>query len=92
MIKFKESVKLQKISDDAWIVNDDTKRVGILHKTVQDQYTYLDRTETIQFADQEEVTTFFRNQFVFDEETVMDVTVPATFYKIKSIKQTQTIL
>ena len=80
MIKFKESVKLQKISEDAWIVNDDTKRVGILHKTIQDQYTYLDRTETIQFADQEEVTTFFRNQFVFDEETVMDVTVPATFY------------
>jgi hypothetical protein len=80
VIKFKESVKLQKISEDAWIVNDDTKRVGILHKTIQDQYTYLDRTETIQFADQEEVTDFFQNQFVFDEETVMDVTVPATFY------------
>ena len=47
MIKFKEQVKLQKISEDAWIVNDDEKRVGILHKSVQDKYTYLDKTETI---------------------------------------------
>ena len=29
MIKFKEQVKLQKISEDAWIVHDDEKRVGI---------------------------------------------------------------
>ena len=43
MIKFKEQVKLQKISEDAWIVNDDEKRVGILHKSVQDKYTYLDK-------------------------------------------------
>ena len=49
MIKFKETVKLQKISEDAWIVNDDTKRVGILHKTIQDKFTYLDRTETVLF-------------------------------------------
>ena len=38
MIKFKEQVKLQQISEDAWIVNDDTKRVGILHKTIQDKF------------------------------------------------------
>lgn len=80
MIKFKETVKLQKISDDAWIVNDDTKRVGILHKTIQDKYTYLDKTETVLFDNQVEVTSFFKNQFVFEEETVLDVTTPGTFY------------
>ena len=49
MIKFKDQVKLQKISDDAWIVNDAEKHVGILHKTIQDKFTYLDKTETILF-------------------------------------------
>ena len=67
MIKFKEQVKLQKISDDAWIVNDDTKRVGILHKTVQDKFTYLDKTETVIFENDTEVKEFFKNEFVFDE-------------------------
>ena len=50
MIKFKEQIKLQKISEDAWIVNDNEKHVGILHKTIQDKYTYLDKTETILFS------------------------------------------
>jgi hypothetical protein len=80
MIKFKEQVKLQKISDDAWIVNDDTKRVGILHKTVQDKFTYLDKTETVIFENDTEVKEFFKNEFVFDEGTELDVTQPATFY------------
>ena len=80
MIKFKEQVKLQKISDDAWIVNDDTKRVGILHKTVQDKFTYLDKTETVIFENDNEVKEFFKNEFVFDEGTELDVTQPATFY------------
>ena len=55
MIKFKEQVKLQQISEDAWIVNDDTKRVGILHKTIQDKFTYVDKTETILYDSEAEV-------------------------------------
>lgn len=80
MIKFNDHVKLQKISDDAWIVNDNEKHVGILHKTVQDKYTYLDKTETILFENKQEVTDFFQNKFVFEEEVTLDVTQPATFY------------
>ena len=64
MIKFKEQVKLQKISEDAWIVNDDEKRVGILHKSVQDKYTYLDKTETILFENKVEVQEAFDNKFI----------------------------
>ena len=80
MIKFKDQVQLQKISDDAWIVNDDSKHVGILHKTIQDKYTYLDRTETILFDNRDQVTEFFKNQFVFENETELDITQPSTFY------------
>ena len=80
MIKFKEQVKLQKISEDAWIVNDNEKHVGILHKTIQDKYTYLDKTETILFEDQEAVQEAFKNKFVFDQETELDITQPGTFY------------
>ena len=80
MIKFKEQIKLQKISEDAWIVNDNEKHVGILHKTIQDKYTYLDKTETILFEDQEAVQQAFKNKFVFDEGTELDITQPGTFY------------
>lgn len=80
MIKFRDQIQLQKISDDAWIVNDDQKHVGILHKTIQDKYTYLDKTETILFDNKEEVAEFFHNKFVFDNETLLDVTQPSTFY------------
>ena len=80
MIKFKDQVQLQKISDDAWIVNDAEKRVGILHKTIQDKFTYLDKTETVLFENKEEVQDFFKNKFVFDEGIELDITQPATFY------------
>ena len=80
MIKFKDQVQLQKISDDAWIVNDDEKHVGILHRTVQDKYTYLDRTETILFDNSQDVKEFFNNSFVFDDQTTIDITQPSTFY------------
>ena len=80
MIKFKDQVQLQKISDDAWIVNDADKRVGILHKTVQDKFTYLDKTETILFDTKEDVQEAFKNQFLFEEGVDLDVTQPATFY------------
>lgn len=80
MIKFKQQVKLQKISEDAWIVNDNEKRVGILHKTIQDKYTYLDKTETILFDNKVEVQEAFKNQFVFDNEVELDINQPATFY------------
>ena len=80
MIKFKDQVQLQKISDDAWIVNDDEKHVGIQHRTVQDKYTYLDRTETILFDNSQDVKEFFNNSFVFDDQTTIDITQPSTFY------------
>ena len=80
MIKFKEQVKLQKISEDAWIVNDDEKRVGILHQSVQGKYTYLDKTETILFESKEEVQDAFDNKFIFKNEVELDINQPATFY------------
>ena len=80
MIKFKDQVQLQKISDDAWIVNDAEKRVGILHKTIQDKFTYLDKTETVLFENKKEVQDFFKNAFVFEEGVELDITQPATFY------------
>ena len=80
MIKFKDQVQLQKISDDAWIVNDAEKRVGILHKTIQDKFTYLDKTETVLFENKKEVQDFFKNAFVFEEGVELGITQPATFY------------
>ena len=63
MIKFKEQVKLQQISEDAWIVNDDTKRVGIPYKTIQDKFTYVDKTETILYDSEAEVKEAFKTSF-----------------------------
>ena len=80
MIKFKEQVKLQQISEDAWIVNDDTKRVGILHKTIQDKFTYVDKTETILYDSEAEVKEAFQNKFLFRNTNKLDINQPATFY------------
>ena len=80
MIKFKEQVKLQQISEDAWIVNDDTKRVGILHKTIQDKFTYVDKTETILYDSEADVKEAFQNKFLFRNTNKLDINQPATFY------------
>ena len=80
MIKFKEQVKLLQISEDAWIVNDDTKRVGILHKTIQDKFTYVDKTETILYDSEAEVKEAFQNKFLFRNTNKLDINQPATFY------------
>jgi hypothetical protein len=80
MIQFQDQIQLQKISEDAWIVNDNAKHVGILHRTIQDKYTYLDKTETILFDNSQDVKEFFKNKFVFEEEVSIDITQPSTFY------------
>lgn len=73
-------VKLQKISNEAWIVIDNGEKVGILNKGIQNNYTFVDKFKVLKFMDMKEVTQFFGDRSLFKREVREAITKPATFY------------
>jgi hypothetical protein len=72
--------KLQQISDEAWLVRQGEKKLGILNKDVREHYTYI-TGQTIQvFTDDLEVRDHFGNIKLFEEQIDTPSSVPDEFF------------
>lgn len=78
MIDYK--TKLQQISDEAWIVQQGEKRIGILNKNVQNQYTFISGQHVEVFKSDSEVRDHFGNITLFEEQINKPTVKPDAFY------------
>lgn len=72
--------KLQQISDEAWLVRQGEKKLGILNKDVRDRFTYITGKTMQLFDDDAEVRTHFGNIKLFEESIERKESVPESFF------------
>jgi len=72
--------KLQQISDVAWIVQQGTKRIGILNKDVQEHYTFISGQSVELFDNDEEVREHFGNITLFEDRIDQPTTTNGNFF------------
>jgi len=84
-MNIKNKTLLHQISDVAWLVQKGAKRVGILNKDIQENYTYITGKEIIKFDDEVEVTEHFGNINLFEEQITTPTKTDEEFF-IKGYK------
>lgn len=79
MTKFNDTM-LQQISDVAWLVHRGSEKLGILNKSVQDNFTYLNGTDLIHFKNKTEVVKHFGNVKLFEQQITNPIQKQDKFY------------
>ena len=60
--------KLQQISDVAWLVHQGERKLGILNKDIQENYTYITGKELVKFNNKSQAKQYFGNIKLFEEK------------------------
>ena len=60
--------KLQQISDVAWLVHQGERKLGILNKDIQENYTYNTGKELVKFNNKSQAKQYFGNIKLFEEK------------------------
>ena len=76
---FKKTM-LQQISDVAWIVHQRGSKLGILNKNIQENFTYINGQDYLQFTSESEVIKHFGNSDLFAEQITQPTHVQDKFY------------
>lgn len=74
------SLKLQKISNEAWIVIQNGEKLGLLNQNVQQRYTFVDKSRVIEFNTKDDLESFFGEDNIFRKEDVTPIVKSGTFY------------
>ena len=80
MTKLKNKAQLQQISDVAWLVRQGPRKLGILNKDIQEHYFYITGKEFVALNDEQEVTDYFGNVNLFNEQIDMPENFIEEFY------------
>ena len=80
MVKTRTKTKLQPISDEAWLVTQGHKRIGILNKDVQNHFFYINGQEAVSLNDEKDVEDFFGNAEIFTNQITESAVTPDSFY------------
>lgn len=75
-----DKTKLQQISDEAWLVRQGDKKLGILNKDVTERYTYITGKTITLFDDDVEVREHFGNIKLFEEQIITPTSKPDEFF------------
>lgn len=75
-----ESTMLQQISDVAWLVHQRGNLLGILNKNVQENFTYINGSDYLEFKGETEVISHFGNVDLFDLQITDPTQVQDTYY------------
>lgn len=74
------SLKLQKVSDEAWIVIKNGENLGLLNQNVQQRYTFVDNSRVIEFNTKDDLDSFFGEDDIFHNEDLSPIVKSGTFY------------
>jgi len=76
----KNKAQLQQISDVAWLVRQGPRKLGILNKDIQEHYFYITGKEFVTLDNQDEVTDYFGNINLFEEQIEVQENFIEEFY------------
>ena len=75
-----EKTMLQQISDVAWIVHQKGSRLGILNKNVQENFTFINGSDYLEFKGETDVIRHFGNIDLFVNQINSPTIVQDTYY------------